>query len=143
MRCAVAVTGILSGLAILVAGCGSATVVSPTAETVVGTVPQETTPTETVDTSKGDPAAGKEVFMSSGCGGCHTYGPAGTSATIGPDLDTALQGKDDQFVLESIVDPNKQVAEGFQPNIMPSTFGESLSDEQLADLVAFLTQPSS
>jgi mono/diheme cytochrome c family protein len=143
MRCAVAVTGILSGLAILVAGCGSATVVSPTAETVVGTVSQETTPTETVDTSKGDAAAGKEVFMSSGCGGCHTYGPAGTSATIGPDLDTALQGKDDQFVLESIVDPNKEVASGFQPNIMPSTFGESLSDEQLADLVAFLTQPSS
>jgi cytochrome c1 len=26
---------------------------------------------------------------------------------------------------------------------MPGTFGESLSDEQLADLVAFLTQPSS
>jgi mono/diheme cytochrome c family protein len=143
MRCAVAVTGILSGLAILVAGCGSATVVSPTAESVVGTVSQETTPTETVDTSKGDAAAGKEAFMSSGCGGCHTYGPAGTSATIGPDLDTALQGKDDQFVLESIVDPNKEVASGFQPNIMPSTFGESLSDEQLADLVAFLTQPSS
>jgi hypothetical protein len=46
-------------------------------------------------------------------------------------------------VLESIVDPNKEVAAGFQPNIMPTTFGESLSDEQLADLVAFLTQPSS
>jgi hypothetical protein len=26
---------------------------------------------------------------------------------------------------------------------MPSTFGDSLSEEQLADLVAFLTQPSS
>jgi cytochrome c1 len=46
-------------------------------------------------------------------------------------------------VLESIVDPNKEIAAGFQPNIMPGTFGESLSDQQLADLVAFLTQPSS
>jgi len=116
--------------------------VSPTAESVVGTVPQETTPTETVDTSKGDPAAGKEVFAASGCGGCHTYGPAGSSAAIGPDLDTALQGKTPDFVLESIVDPNKEVAQGFQANIMPSTFGESLSDKQLADLVAFLTQGS-
>jgi mono/diheme cytochrome c family protein len=142
MRCALALSGILAGLVILVAGCGDATVVSPTAESVVGTVPEQA-PTETVNTSKGDPAAGKEVFMSSGCGGCHTYGPAGTSATIGPDLDTALQGKDAQFVLESIVDPNKEVAEGFQANIMPTTFGESLSDQQLADLVAFLTQPSS
>jgi cytochrome c oxidase subunit II len=116
--------------------------VSPTAESVVGTVPEQT-PTETVNTGKGDPAAGKEVFMSSGCGGCHTYGPAGTSATIGPDLDTALQGKDAQFVLESIVEPNAEIASGFQANIMPATFGESLSDQQLADLVAFLTQPAS
>ena len=116
---------------------------SPTAETVEGALPQETTPGETVNTSEGDAAAGKEVFASSGCGGCHTYGPAGSSATIGPNLDTALQGKDAQFVLESIVDPNKEIASGFQANIMPSTFGESLSDKQLADLVAFLTQPSS
>ena len=114
---------------------------SPTAQTVEGALPQETTPTETV--AEGDAAAGKAVFASSGCGGCHTYGPAGTSATIGPDLDTVLQGKDAQFVLESIVDPNKEIAQGFQANIMPATFGESLSDKQLADLVAFLTQPSS
>ena len=142
MRSAPAIAILLAGLALLAAGCGSAEVVSPSAETVVGTVPQETTPTETVDTSKGDPAAGKAVFASSGCGGCHTYGPAGSSATIGPDLDTALQGKTPEFVLESIVDPNKEVAQGFQANIMPSTFGESLSDKQLADLVAFLTQGS-
>jgi mono/diheme cytochrome c family protein len=142
MRCALAVSGILAGLALLVAGCGEATVVSPTAQGVEGTLPQETTPTETVDTAQGDAAAGKEVFASSGCGGCHTYGPANSSATIGPDLDTVLEGKDVQFVLESIVDPNKEIAEGFQPNVMPATFGESLSDKQLADLVAFLTQGS-
>jgi len=115
--------------------------VSPTAETVEGALPTE--PTQTVNTSKGDPAAGKEVFASAGCAGCHTFKAAGSSATIGPDLDTALQGKDAAFVLESIVDPNKEIAAGFQPNIMPGTFGESLSDQQLADLVAFLTQPPS
>jgi cytochrome c oxidase subunit II len=115
--------------------------VSPTAETVEGALP--TQPSETVDTSQGDPAAGKEVFASAGCAGCHTFKAAGSSATIGPDLDTALQGKDAAFVLESIVDPNKEIAPGFQANIMPSTFGQSLDDKQLADLVAFLTQPSS
>jgi len=115
--------------------------VSPTAETVEGALPTE--PTQTVNTSQGDPAAGKEVFASAGCAGCHTFKAAGSNATIGPDLDTALQGKDAAFVLESIVDPNKEIASGFQANIMPSTFGESLSDQQLADLVAFLTQPSS
>ena len=140
MRCAVAVSGILAGLAILASGCGSATVVSPTAETVEGALPTE--PTQTVNTSQGDPAAGKEVFASAGCAGCHTFKAAGSNATIGPDLDTALQGKDAAFVLESIVDPNAEIASGFQANIMPTTFDESLSDQQLADLVAFL-QPSS
>jgi mono/diheme cytochrome c family protein len=140
MRCALAVAGILASLAFLAAGCGDATVVSPTAQGVEGTLPQETTPTETV--AKGDAAAGKEVFDSSGCGGCHTFAAANSNATIGPDLDQALQGKDAQFVLESIVDPNKEIASGFQPNVMPATFGESLSDKQLADLVAFLTEPS-
>ncbi len=91
---------------------------SPTAETVEGALPTE--PTQTVNTSKGDPAAGKEVFASAGCAGCHTFKAAGSSATIGPDLDTALQGKDASFVLESIVDPNKEIASGFQPNIMPT-----------------------
>ena len=141
MRRAVAITGILAGLIVFIAGCGSATVVSPTAGDRDGTVPTE--PTQTVDASQGDPAAGKEVFASAGCAGCHTFKAAGSNATIGPDLDTVLQGKDAAFVLESIVDPNKEIASGFQANIMPSTFGQSLSDKQLADLVAFLTQPSS
>jgi mono/diheme cytochrome c family protein len=140
MRTAVAVSGILAGLALLASGCGSAKEVSATPETVVGTVPAESTPTVS---TKGDPAAGKQVFTSAGCAGCHTFTAAGSNATIGPDLDEALKGKTPEFVLESIVDPNKEIAPGFQPNIMPATFGQSLSDQQLADLVAFLTQPSS
>ena len=111
---------------------------SPTAETVEGALPTE--PTQTVNTSKGDPAAGKEVFASAGCAGCHTFKAAGSSATIGPDLDTALQWKDAAFVLESIVDPNKEIASGFQPNIMPQDYGSNLTSKQIADLVAFLQQ---
>jgi mono/diheme cytochrome c family protein len=141
MRRAVVLIGLLAGLTLLALGCGPATTVTPTPETVIGTVPQEATPT--VNPSEGDPAAGKEIFTSSGCAGCHTYGPAGSKATIGPDLDTALKGKNANFVLESIVDPNAEIAPGFQQGLMPTNFGASLDDKQLADLVAFLTQPSS
>jgi cytochrome c oxidase subunit II len=140
MRRALAVTGILVALAIIASGCGSAETVSATPNTVIGTVPKQETPT--VNTSQGDPAAGKELFTSNGCNGCHTYGPAGSQATIGPDLDTVLKGKDANFVLTSIVDPNAEIASGFSAGIMPTTFGQSLSDKQLADLVAFLTQKS-
>jgi mono/diheme cytochrome c family protein len=93
--------------------------------------------TQTVE-AKGDAAAGKKVFAAQGCGSCHTFEPAGSSGNVGPNLSEALKGKDAAFIQQSIVDPNAVVASGFQPNIMPQTYGSQLSDQQLADLVAFL-----
>ncbi|HET9436909.1 MAG TPA: c-type cytochrome [Gaiellaceae bacterium] len=40
-------------------------------------------------TSQGSQGAGKEYFVQA-CGGCHTLADAGTSGTIGPDLDDAF-----------------------------------------------------
>jgi mono/diheme cytochrome c family protein len=90
--------------------------------------------------AQGDPAAGKEVFTSSGCGDCHTLSDAGTSGQVGPDLDEGLQGKDAAFIHESIVDPNAEITEGFSEGIMPQDYGERLSEQQLNDLVAYLQQ---
>jgi len=84
---------------------------------------------------------GKIVFSAQGCGSCHTFKAANATGTVGPDLDTALQGKDPAFVKESITDPNKEIAPGYQPNIMPGNFGQTLTPTQVNDLVAFLTQP--
>ena len=83
---------------------------------------------------------GKIVFSAQGCGSCHTFKAANATGTVGPDLDTALQGKDAAFVHESIVDPNKVIASGYQPNIMPQNLGQTLTPTQINDLVAFLTQ---
>lgn len=128
-------------LAFLFAGCGSGSVVSPTASEVVGKVPTTTT-TQAV---KGDAAAGAKLFASQGCGGCHTFKAAGTNGTVGPDLDKlaqyakqANQGSLQQFTDESIASPGSYVQPGY-PNSMPD-FGSTLSDKQIADLVAYLTQ---
>lgn len=86
----------------------------------------------------GDPAAGEEVYASAGCGSCHTFEAAGTTATVGPDLDETLADQDAASILESIVSPDAEITEGFSPDLMPETYGEQLSDEELADLVAFL-----
>jgi mono/diheme cytochrome c family protein len=118
--------------ALLAAGCGSEGPTKAQPETVVGTIQTETT------VAKGDAAAGKEVFDAQGCGSCHTFEPAGSTGNVGPNLSEALQGKDAAFIHQSIVDPNAVVASGFQPNIMPQTYGSQLSAKQLADLVAFL-----
>jgi len=85
--------------------------------------------------------AGK-VFISSGCGSCHTLSQLGSQAqgTIGPDLDTALAGKDDAFIKESIVDPSAYVAKGYPDGTMPANFGTELSSAEIDALVAFLSK---
>ena len=100
----------------------------------------ETTPQATTEEEApaGDPAAGKALFASNGCGGCHTFEAAGSSGAVGPNLDEVLEGKDAEFVHQSIVDPNAEVAEGYNPGVMPSF--QQLSEDQVNDLVAFLTQ---
>jgi cytochrome c oxidase subunit 2 len=79
-------------------------------------------------------------FFASNCGGCHTLQQAGTTGTVGPDLDTALKGKTPAYISQSITDPNAQIAPGFQPNVMPQTFGQTLTPPQLQQLVAYLQQ---
>jgi len=98
---------------------------------------------------KGNPTAGKTVFAANGCASCHTFKPAGASGKVGPDLgklaadaQKANRGSLAQYTTESIVDPNAYVVPGFPANTMPGTFGQSLSKQQLADLVAFLTSSS-
>jgi mono/diheme cytochrome c family protein len=115
---------------LLLAGCGGEKTVSPTGS-VEGTLPKA---------AEGNPAAGKKVFDDNGCGGCHTFKAAGANGKIGPNLDDVLKGKDAEFVKTSITDPNAEIASGFQPNIMPQNYGSQLSSQQIADLVAFLTQ---
>ena len=88
----------------------------------------------------GDPAAGRDVFDAAGCNTCHTLSDAGATGQAGPNLDEVLQGQDAAFIHESIVDPDAMVAEGFSPDLMPENYGQQLSEQELADLVAYLVQ---
>jgi hypothetical protein len=44
----------------------------------------------------------------------------------------------EEYIHQSIIDPNAYIVEGFQPNIMPQNFEELIAPEQLSDLIAFL-----
>ena len=72
------------------------------------------------------------------CGICHKLSAAGTTATTGPDLDQALSGKDASFIMESIVDPNKEIAPGYGPGIMPNNFSQTLTQDDISGLVDYL-----
>jgi mono/diheme cytochrome c family protein len=129
---------ILLVAAFFVAGCGGQGTSKPLPTKVIGTLPTSTTGTEQT-VSGGNAAAGKKVFAAQGCGSCHADQAAGTNGNVGPNLTTGLKGKTPAFIQQSIVDPNADVTEGYQPNIMPQTYGDQLSKTQLADLVAFLS----
>ena len=131
---------ILAGCTLLLAACGGAKTVSPVPNTVEGTLPKPQAVT-------GDATAGKAVFASKGCAACHAYGPANSHGTVGPNLDNlasdaqkANQGSLEAYTKSSLTDPNAYVVSGFPKGVMPSV--SSLSSQQLADLVAFLTQKS-
>ena len=101
------------------------------------------------EAGSGDEAAGvqelgRTTFGNAGCGGCHTFTPAGTDAEIGPSLDNLAADAEaagvplEEYIRQSIVDPDAVVAEGYQAGVMPTTFGETLSQEELDALVAYL-----
>ncbi|MBA3376431.1 MAG: c-type cytochrome [Actinobacteria bacterium] len=119
------------------AGCGGEEEATPTPDTITGTVTTDTTETDTTETETtettepaggGDPAAGKEVFLGvGGCGSCHTLADAGTTGSIGPNLDEAAPS------LELALD---RVTNG--QGAMPSFSGQ-LTEQQIADVAAYVS----
>jgi cytochrome c oxidase subunit 2 len=81
-----------------------------------------------------------ETLFTQQCGSCHRLADAGTTGAAGPDLDSVLPGQSAEQIRESIVNPNAEIAPGFQANVMPDDFGETLSEQQLDSLVDYLRQ---
>jgi mono/diheme cytochrome c family protein len=118
-------------LGLAAGGCGGEQTVSPTPSTVQGTVSSPTTTTTATTTPqgpKGDPVAGKAVFTgSAGCTGCHTLKDAGSTGTVGPNLDDAKP--DDALVTDRVTNGK---------GVMPS-FKGTLTPQQIADVAAYVS----
>jgi cytochrome c oxidase subunit II len=99
------------------------------------------------------PAAGQAVFTGpGGCGACHTLAAAGTTGTVGPNLDQRLKSDCSlpaskaargatlqQCIETAITDPYKYLPTGFRAGIMPNNFSQTLSSTQIQALVNFLS----
>jgi mono/diheme cytochrome c family protein len=125
---------VLAALMLVAAGCSEGTVTA-TPETVVGEVPttgDEGDCTVAACELQGDAAAGEAIFTgSSGCGGCHTLAAAGTTGTVGPNLDDAKPS----FELAATTITNGR---GGMP-----TFGGQLSDQEIADVAQYVADSTS
>jgi mono/diheme cytochrome c family protein len=102
---------------------------------------------------QGDPARGKEIFKmptldgQPGCGTCHTLANAGTTGTVGPNLDTTFgivraQGFDVSTIRDvvrgQIAYPETETAEGGTG--MPANLVTGQDARDVADYVAECAQ---
>jgi mono/diheme cytochrome c family protein len=113
---------------------------------VVGTDITKTLPT-------GDPAAGEALANSLACTACHIAAPTGPAwmATadqpgIGTRAASRITQADytgkaasaEQYLFEAIVAPGAYLVTGFPDGVMPPTYANSLTDQNMADLIAYL-----
>jgi mono/diheme cytochrome c family protein len=76
----------------------------------------------------GDADAGKEIFSSAGCGGCHTLADAGATGALGPSLDASRPPYG--LVIERVTN-----GQGIMPR-----FATTLNGEQIQDVAAYVSQ---
>ena len=98
----------------------------PIATSAPATTSATTTGPISAPAGQGDAVAGKQVFTTAGCGGCHALKAAGSTGTVGPNLDQ-LKPPLARIVL--------QVNNGGGP--MPALKGQ-LTDKQIQDVAAFV-----
>jgi mono/diheme cytochrome c family protein len=82
------------------------------------------------------PADGRQSFFQMGCGSCHRFADAGSTGTIGPDLDERLAGYDRASLVQTIVTPPGSGGGDF--TLMPDNFGERMTPRALNALAAYL-----
>lgn len=107
--------------------------------TWVNTIPEKTMPKRIL---------GKKLYTDLGCNACHSVEPSVN--LVGPSFydvfgaqrnfkDGTSLTADENYILESILYPNKRVVQGFNENVMPSYEGR-LSQEELMALVSFIVE---
>ena len=91
-----------------------------------------------------DVARGEQLTLQNACIGCHNLNPdlpmAGpTWHNVAETAATRVEGESaPAYLYNSIVHPNDYVVEGYAPGVMIQTYGDTLSDQDLADIIGYL-----
>ncbi|MBA2333170.1 MAG: cytochrome c [Actinobacteria bacterium] len=124
---------LLAALALVAVGCGGEEVTA-TPETVEGTIPEETTGGNTENLPAleltGNAGEGEGLWDEGGCGACHTLAAAGSSGTIGPNLDESKPSY--ELAVRRIT-----LGQGGMPS-----FGEQFEPQQIANVAQYVVESS-
>lgn len=115
-------------------------------------LPEVSEPDETGDS--GMPRAPEDLWLSLGCSGCHNLeedqtpdnrGPVGPhQGNLAERAADRVEGQSaEEYVYNSIVNPNAHIVEGYQANIMPANLAEKMSEEEIDALVEWLLAETS
>ena len=109
------------------------------------------TPSSLAYSDQGNATNGEKLFASQGCAACHSLkegekiiGPSllhAGQAALGRIKNATYRGKArtaEEYIRESIVEPNTDIVPGFSPGVMIQDFGKKLSAQDINDLIAFL-----
>ena len=102
--------------------------------------------------SIGDVANGERLFNQTligtasapGCITCHSLEPGvmlvgPSQSDVGARASTAVPGLSaEEYLRQSIVEPNAHIVEGYTEGVMYQTYGTELTNTQINDLVAFM-----
>jgi cytochrome c oxidase subunit 2 len=95
----------------------------------------------------GGAASAEATFTAKGCGACHTFTPIpAAQGKIGPDLDNLKEAAEragkplEDFIRESIVDPNAYLPPGFNPPSTMPPFKDTIPAADLDALVQYLAE---
>ncbi|RME59971.1 MAG: cytochrome c oxidase subunit II [Caldilineae bacterium] len=91
-------------------------------------------------------AKGAEIAQLQGCTGCHSLDG---SRLVGPSWkglfgheveleDGSTVTADEEYLRSSIVDPNAQIVATYPPSVMPATYGDTLSADDIEALIAYI-----
>ncbi|MEM7126351.1 MAG: c-type cytochrome [Chloroflexota bacterium] len=98
------------------------------------------------------PRTPQELWLLMGCSGCHNINEDQTANNVGPvgphqnnlyeRAAERVEGQSaEEYVYNSIVEPDAYVVEGYNGGVMPQTFADMMSEEEINALVAWALDP--
>ncbi len=78
---------------------------------------------------QGDPAEGEKIFFDpespTPCAKCHTV--KGQGGKVGPELTNVAGSRTPQYIVESVLEPSKEIASGFEPFLVETKAGDFIT----------------
>ncbi len=95
---------------------------------------------EAIASGDADVQAGKEEFEEHHCDSCHAIAATGAKGQLGPRMDA--QGDTLEEIEENIAEPRKDIAEGYEENLMPTDYKEELGSKGIEEVAKFIKAAS-